>query len=58
MEGEAVVEEEGVKDHKEIKVEVGKAIVRVPLRVRVWEVVTVTEMEDSAVKVGKTLTEP
>ena len=58
MEGEAVLVEQGVEDHKEIKVVVGKAIVRVPLRVRVWEVVTVTEVEDSAVKVGKTLTEP
>ena len=58
MEGEAVVVEEGEKDHKEMKVEVGKAIVRVPLRVRVWEVETVAEVEDKAVKVEKTLTDP
>ncbi len=58
MEGEAVLVEQGEEDHKEIKVVVGKATVRVPLRVRVWEVVTVMEVEDSAVKVGKTLTEP
>ena len=47
-----------MEDHRETKVVVGKIMVRVPLRVRVWEVEAVTEVEGNAVKVESTLTVP